>query len=254
MRVINPSSHFSGDTRSSISHHQFPMKMNFSHKSVLVAAASTTPNTTITTPAKPLSFLPNLFTSLTNIISHSSNKTNDKDESDHHHKPNSTIQTLHVYELNEGDRHSPAFLKLSKNPEKCLGDLVPFSNKLYSGDLKTRLGISAGMIIYIEEDLEAGDRYEAIYSFYFGSYGHFSAQGPYFARKDSELVVTGGTGIFEGVTGKAKLSNVIYPLKLYYVFELKGIKETLPKELVGGHPVKPTVDVKAADDAKPLVL
>lgn len=43
------------------------------------------------------------------------------------------IQELHVYEINERDRESPAYLKLSpKKTENALGDLVPFTNKVIS--------------------------------------------------------------------------------------------------------------------------
>ncbi|MCI06235.1 allene-oxide cyclase, partial [Trifolium medium] len=36
---------------------------------------------------------------------------------------------MHVYELNERDRGSPAYLRLSNKTVNSLGDLVPFSNK-----------------------------------------------------------------------------------------------------------------------------
>ncbi|MQL93707.1 hypothetical protein Taro_026359 [Colocasia esculenta] len=40
------------------------------------------------------------------------------------------VQTMHVYEINELDRESPAYLRLSqKQVENALGDLVPFTNK-----------------------------------------------------------------------------------------------------------------------------
>jgi allene oxide cyclase len=41
------------------------------------------------------------------------------------------VQELYVYELNERDRESPAYLRLSaKQTENALGDLVPFTNKV----------------------------------------------------------------------------------------------------------------------------
>jgi hypothetical protein len=41
------------------------------------------------------------------------------------------VQELHVYEINERDRESPAYLRLSaKQTENALGDLVPFTNKV----------------------------------------------------------------------------------------------------------------------------
>lgn len=40
-----------------------------------------------------------------------------------------------------------------------------------------RLGITAGLCTLISHDAEKnGDRYEALYSFYFGDYGHISVQ------------------------------------------------------------------------------
>jgi allene oxide cyclase len=41
------------------------------------------------------------------------------------------VQELYVYEINERDRESPAYLRLSaKQTENALGDLVPFTNKV----------------------------------------------------------------------------------------------------------------------------
>lgn len=36
---------------------------------------------------------------------------------------------MYVYEINEGDRNSPAYLRFSQKEVNSLGDLVPFSNK-----------------------------------------------------------------------------------------------------------------------------
>lgn len=41
------------------------------------------------------------------------------------------VQEMFVYEINERDRESPAYLHLSaKQTENALGDLVPFTNKV----------------------------------------------------------------------------------------------------------------------------
>ncbi|KAK2971538.1 hypothetical protein RJ640_017907 [Escallonia rubra] len=153
------------------------------------------------------------------------------------------VQELCVYEINERDRGSPAFLKLSQKPVNSLGDLVPFSNKLYTGDLEKRLGITAGICILIQHvPAMKGDRYEAIYSFYFGDYGHLSVQGPYLTYEDTRLSVTGGSGIFEGVYGEVKLQQIVFPFKIFYTFYLKGIKD-LPAELMV-HPVAPSPSVE----------
>ncbi|KAG5535263.1 hypothetical protein RHGRI_023147 [Rhododendron griersonianum] len=159
------------------------------------------------------------------------------------------VQELYVYEINERDRGSPAYLRLSQKSVNSLGDLVPFSNKVYSGDLKKRLGITAGICILIKNEPEKkGDRYEAAYSFYFGDYGHIAVQGPYLTYEDTYLAVTGGSGIFEGAYGQIKLHQIIFPFKLFYTFYLKGIPD-LPAELLGT-PVPPSVEVVPTPAAK----
>ncbi|KAH7651507.1 Allene oxide cyclase protein [Dioscorea alata] len=159
------------------------------------------------------------------------------------------VQELCVYEINERDRASPAYLRLSQQEVNSLGDLVPFTNKIYSGNLEKRLGITAGLCILIQHVKERnGDRYEAIYSFYFGDYGHISVQGPYLTYEDTYLAVTGGSGIFEGVYGQVKLQQIIFPFKLFYTFYLKGIPD-LPSELLG-RPVPPAPGVEPSPAAK----
>ncbi|XP_054787301.1 allene oxide cyclase, chloroplastic-like [Prosopis cineraria] len=161
------------------------------------------------------------------------------------------VQQLHVYEINERDRGSPAILRLSQKPVNSLGDLVPFSNKLYTGCMQKRVGITAGICILIEHKPEKkGDRYEAIYSFYFGDYGHIAVQGAYLTYEDTYLAVTGGSGIFEGATGQVKLHQIVFPFKLFYTFYLKGIKD-LPQELLS-KPVEPSPTVEPSPDAKAL--
>ncbi|KAF4353270.1 hypothetical protein CsatB_020926 [Cannabis sativa] len=162
---------------------------------------------------------------------------------------NVPVQEMSVYEFNERDRGSPAFLRLSQKPVNSLGDLVPFSNKIYTGDLQKRIGITAGMCILIQNKPEMkGDRYEAIFSFYFGDHGHISVQGPYVTYEDTCLSITGGTGIFEGVYGEVKLQQIVFPFKLFYTFYLKGIKD-LPAELAV-KPVQPNPTVEPSPTAK----
>ncbi|KAJ8485263.1 hypothetical protein OPV22_017748 [Ensete ventricosum] len=159
------------------------------------------------------------------------------------------VQELCVYEINERDRGSPAYLRLSQKEVNSLADLVPFSNKLYSGNLEKRVGITAGICVLIQHVPErGGDRYEAIYSFYFGDYGHVSVQGAYLTYEDSYLAVTGGSGIFEGVYGQVKLQQIVFPFKIFYTFYLKGIPN-LPKELLGT-PVPPSPTVEPTPAAK----
>ncbi|KAL5553499.1 hypothetical protein UlMin_040900 [Ulmus minor] len=160
------------------------------------------------------------------------------------------VQELHVYEINERDRGSPAYLKLSQKQHNYLGDLVPFTNKIYTGDLEKRLGITSGLCILIQHVPEKkGDRYEAIFSFYFGDYGHISVQGPYLTYEDTYLAVTGGSGVFEGVYGQVKLQQLVFPFKIFYTFYLKGIKD-LPEEILGGTVAEPSPSVEASPAAK----
>ncbi|CAN6451931.1 unnamed protein product [Victoria cruziana] len=161
----------------------------------------------------------------------------------------SGVQELHVYEINERDRSSPAYLRLSQKQVNSLGDLVPFTNKIYSGNLEKRLGISAGICILIKHVPEKkGDRYEAIYSIYFGDYGHISIQGPYLTYEDTYLAVTGGSGVFKGARGQVKLRQLIFPFKIFYTFYLEGIPP-LPAELLG-EPVPPSPSVEPTPAAK----
>lgn len=44
------------------------------------------------------------------------------------------VQELCVYEINERDRGSPAYLRLSQKSVNSLGDLVPFSNKVINSN------------------------------------------------------------------------------------------------------------------------
>lgn len=93
-----------------------------------------------------------------------------------------------------------------------------------------------------------GDRYEAVFSFYFGDYGHISVQGPYLTYENSCLAVTGGSGIFEGVYGQVKVHQIVFPFKLFYTFYLKGIGN-LPEELLV-KPVDPSPAVEPSPAAK----
>ncbi|XP_006650236.1 allene oxide cyclase, chloroplastic [Oryza brachyantha] len=160
------------------------------------------------------------------------------------------VQEMYVYEINERDRESPAYLRLSaKQTENALGDLVPFTNKVYSGSLDKRLGITAGICVLVQHVPERnGDRYEAIYSFYFGDYGHISVQGPYLTYEESYLAVTGGSGVFEGAYGQVKLNQIVFPFKIFYTFYLKGIPD-LPRELLCT-PVPPSPTVEPTPAAK----
>ncbi|KAG6484960.1 hypothetical protein ZIOFF_053485 [Zingiber officinale] len=121
--------------------------------------------------------------------------------------------------------------------------------RLYSGNLEKRLGITAGICVLIQHVPERnGDRYEAIYSFYFGDYGHISVQGAYLTYEETYLAVTGGSGVFEGAYGQVKLQQIVFPFKLFYTFYLKGIAD-LPKELLGA-PVPPSPAVEPTPAAK----
>ena len=115
--------------------------------------------------------------------------------------------------------------------------------------MQKRIGITAGLCILIENKPEKkGDRYEAMFSFYFGDYGHIAVQGPYLTYEDTYLAITGGSGIFEGVTGQVKLQQIVFPFKIFYTFYLKGIGE-LPEELFC-KPVEPNPAVEATPAAK----
>ncbi|MCO5598037.1 hypothetical protein L7F22_052126 [Adiantum nelumboides] len=198
-----------------------------------------------------------------NSSASNSSPSSSSSSSDEHHKQQAPphprraapLQEMFVYELNENDRNSPAYLPFSLKfdlgkglPAGALGDLVPFTNKLYDGTLQMRLGITAGMCILIKYYPEKkGHRFEAVFSFYFGDYGHISVQGSYLTFEDSMLAITGGSGIFAGVYGVVKLHQIVYPSKLFYTFQLQGIPP-LPAELTRT-PVPPSPSVRASPSA-----
>jgi allene oxide cyclase len=190
------------------------------------------------------------------------------------------VQTFSVYEINELDRESPAYLGFSifnfnkkitggflgwlKNAENTLkgahgiGDLIPFSNKLYDGSLTRRLGITAGLTMVVQDFPGQGsvqdkshklffpDRYEAMYTFYMGDLGHISVQGPFITFQDTLLTVTGGAGLFREAKGVVHLHNIT-PYKLLYTFYLKHIPE-IPQCLTA-QVVEPNEDVKPVPNA-----
>ncbi|XP_062106330.1 allene oxide cyclase, chloroplastic-like [Humulus lupulus] len=233
LRTISSSSPKLHNTRSPFSSSLSPPKSSLSFTKVLSPALISTPKLQITSNPS----------SKTYITCRSQASPSESE------KP-IKVHELRVYEINERDRSSPAYLRLSQKEVNSLGDLVPFSNKLYTGCLQKRIGITAGICILIQNKAEKkGDRYEAIYSFYFGDYGHLSVQGSYMTYEDTYLAVTGGSGIFEGAYGQVKLQQLIFPFKLFYTFYLKGIKEDLPEELLGVH-VEPSPSVEPSPAAK----
>ncbi|XP_058191990.1 allene oxide cyclase, chloroplastic-like [Rhododendron vialii] len=220
-----------------------------SHLLLHQATSHHRPSAAATTPAqKLLSFKPSnpLFSQNSRLTTSSitatrsftcKSQSNPSDAS----RP-SEVQKLFVYEINERDRGSP-YLQLSQKTVNSLGDLVPFSNKLYAGDLQKQLGITAGLCILIKNEPEKKvDWYEATYSFYFGDYGHLAVQGAYVTNQDTCLAVTGRSGIFEGVFGQVKLQQIVFPFKLFYTFYLKGIQELLSEFVCMPVPSSPTVE------------
>ncbi|KAL8217795.1 hypothetical protein R6Q57_021168 [Mikania cordata] len=216
----------------------------------------TTLATTVTAPNQ-LSFKssinPVCFQKLTTLVNDSGSRkpfcvksqTNSPDFS----RP-TKVHELCVYEINERDRGSPVYLRLGQKPLNSLGDLVPFTNKVYSADLQTRLGITTGICILIKNMPETkGDRYEAIYSFHLGDYGQISVQGAYVTTEETYLSVTGGTGVFAGAYGQVKLQQLVFPFKLFYTFYLQGLSADLPAELLVT-PVPPSPAVEASPAAK----
>ncbi|ESQ35490.1 hypothetical protein EUTSA_v10008630mg [Eutrema salsugineum] len=149
------------------------------------------------------------------------------------------IQELNVYEFNEGDRNSPAVLKLGKNPQQLSRSF--HKQTLHRRSQETRRNHRGTLRFDPTRSREE--------SFYFGDYGHISVQGPYLTYEDTFLAITGGSGVFEGAYGQVKLRQLVYPTKLFYTFYLKGVAADLPVELTG-KPVEPSKDVKPAAEAQ----
>jgi len=187
------------------------------------------------------------------------------------------VQLFSVYEINEHDRDSPAILPfstiniakfsnsthnlwstLTRGLQHGLGDLVPFSNKIYDSSLRMRLGVTAGMTMVVKNYPGKGpshltkqrffspDRYEAMYTFYLGDMGHVSAQGPFTTFEDTLLTITGGAGLFREAKGVVHLHNIT-PFKLFYTFHVRGVAE-LPSVLTST-PVEPSESVQPCVEA-----
>ncbi|XP_022004616.1 allene oxide cyclase 4, chloroplastic-like [Helianthus annuus] len=88
-------------------------------------------------------------------------------------------------------------IKSQSNPSDSSRPNLKLPNPVhvYSADLQTRLGITAGICILIKNMPEKkGDRYEAIYSFHLGDYWQISVQGAYVTTEDTYLSVAGAYG------------------------------------------------------------
>ncbi|KAL3682368.1 hypothetical protein R1sor_000390 [Riccia sorocarpa] len=181
-------------------------------------------------------------TSRTAIVSESFSSEKDDEE-----------QVFALFEFNEGDKGSPFLVKNNKKVQvPCIGDIVPYSNKVYDCTGKKYLGRSAGLCVVVEHHhASGGDLFETTMSHYLGDYGHISCQGPYMTYADSEMAVTGGTGRFAGARGWVKCQNIGGPLKLIYTYHIKGIPK-LPAELcqppVLSQVVKQPAPVQASED------
>ncbi|KAG0589224.1 hypothetical protein KC19_1G005700 [Ceratodon purpureus] len=127
--------------------------------------------------------------------------------------------------------------------------IAPILQALYDGSLQTRLGITSGLCTVVSYDADKkSTRFEALYSFYFGDYGHISVQGPYITTQDTYLAITGGSGVFVGCYGQVKLQQLVFPFKLFYTFYLQGIKK-LPEALCA-EAVPPSPSVQPSQEAK----
>jgi allene oxide cyclase len=152
-------------------------------------------------------------------------------------------QVLQVYEINDLTGYSPAKLDLapSKGTFPTLGDFVPYTNKVYDASGKKCLGFSAGLCVCIRNGsgTTTGDFYETTYTHYLGDLGHLSAMGPYYTTSNSEMVVTGGTGIFKGARGTVTLHSVQPPLQILYTYNIKGIQKLPAALTIALEPVEP---------------
>ncbi|KAK4393633.1 Allene oxide cyclase, chloroplastic [Sesamum angolense] len=174
-----------------------------------------------------------------------------RSQSDPSDSRSSKVQELNVYEINERDRGSPAYLRLSQKTVNCLGDLVPFSNKVYTGDLKKRAGITAGIcVIKNEPEKKRGPLRGHLQLLLRRLRPHRGAGTVPHIRGH----ISGRDRRFRhirGVYGQVKLQQIIFPFKLFYTFYLKGIPD-LPAELLGeavppSAAVEPTAAAKACE-------
>jgi allene oxide cyclase len=103
-------------------------------------------------------------------------------------------QTIHVVERATTD----AVTNGSKQDK--VGNVLTWHNKIYDATNKQRVGRDAGYCIRIV----VGKSWECSWTTYLQG-GSLSVQGPFLDKGDSELAITGGTGVYAGASGTMTL-------------------------------------------------
>jgi allene oxide cyclase len=81
-----------------------------------------------------------------------------------------------------------------------LGDVLAFANPIFSADNKTRIGSDNGSCIRTA----VGKAWECSWTLTLAR-GSLVVQGPFYDAKDSDLAITGGTGVWASARGQMHL-------------------------------------------------
>jgi len=81
-----------------------------------------------------------------------------------------------------------------------VGDLLTFSNPIYTADNKSQIGTDQGYCIRVL----VGKSWECFWTLTLKT-GQITVEGPFFDVGDSVMAVTGGTGKYAGAKGSMKL-------------------------------------------------
>ena len=83
-----------------------------------------------------------------------------------------------------------------------IGDVLGYANPIYDSDNEKRIGIDNGFCIRTVTGEEGA--WECAWTTTLEE-GQIIVEGPFYDTEDSVVVITGGTGVYEGATGEMEL-------------------------------------------------
>lgn len=98
---------------------------------------------------------------------------------------------------------------------ESLGDVLAFANEVYDETNTTLAGTDQGWCVLTRP----GDAYECSWTLTLGD-GQIMVQGPYLNEGASALTITGGTGVYVGVTGELTV-RVLSEEEIEFTYELQ---------------------------------
>ncbi|MQL81684.1 hypothetical protein Taro_014138 [Colocasia esculenta] len=158
------------------------------------------------------------------------------------------VQELCMYKMYERNRESPAHLRLNqKQVENALGDLVPFTNKIFHENLKKQLGITAGLCVLIEHIPEKnGGDYTASTSATTGTSQCMAPTSPTRTSTSPSLAASGSSPV---PTARQSCSSSSSPSRSSTPFTCRESQTSLLTAELLGAPMPPSPTVEPTPEA-----